>query len=155
VIERLNAVFSEEDLADPETGQYLTYNKASGVLITGNEDAAGHVLWAMQELGFTVPPNANAYWVGEAGPGASYVEAGGERHLYTNKTLVYTVHNLTYFARLLRDNPIPTNLKELGERAEAVSDPEEEEEERPEAGPDGRTAPSGLLWHNQSGGTSP
>lgn len=127
--ERLNALVHEDDLSDPNTGQYLTYNKVAGALITGNEDgaheAAGHILWTMQELGFTVPPNANAYWVGEAGPGPSYVEAGGERYLYTNKLVLYTVHNLAFFARLLRDNPITTNLKELEEKANEQSDPAE------------------------------
>ena len=125
VIERLDALFHEKDLSDPETGQYLTYNKVAGAIITGNEDGAHesvrHILWAMQEFGFTVPPNVNTYWVGEAGPGPSYIEAGGDKHLFTNKTLLYAVHNLTFFARLLREHPITTNLNELSKRAEGQS----------------------------------
>lgn len=78
---------------------------------TGNEDGAhevtGYLLWAMQEFGFTVPPNVNAYWVGEAGPGPSYIEAGGEKHEYTHKTLRFMVHNLIYFAQLLKKIPFP------------------------------------------------
>ncbi len=81
----------------------------------------------MQELGFTIPPNVNAYWVGKAGPGPSYIEAGGERFLYTNKLLRFTVHNLLYFARLLKSNPIPTNLKALATDAEKVSNKEKSE----------------------------
>jgi multimeric flavodoxin WrbA len=123
VIERLDALFHETELQDQETGQYLTYNKVAGVLITGNEDGAhsvaAQVLWAMQEFGFTVPPNVNCYWVGEAGPGPSYIEAGGENSVYTNKTLRYTVSNTVWFARLLKNNPIPTNLKKLAEEAES------------------------------------
>jgi hypothetical protein len=49
---------------DEKTGQYFTYNKVVGCLITGNEDGAhscaAQVLWSMQELGYTIPPNVNA-----------------------------------------------------------------------------------------------
>jgi multimeric flavodoxin WrbA len=128
VIERLDALFHESELQDEESGQYVTYNKAGGALVTGNEDGAhsciAQILFALQEFGFVVPPNGNVYWVGPAGPGPSYIEAGGERYLFTNKTLKYMVHNLVYFARLLRDNPIPTNLNKLAEEAKAESDPE-------------------------------
>ena len=117
MIERLDSLFHEEDLADPETGQFLTYNKVAGALVTGNEDGAhssvAQILWAMQEFGFTVPPNANSYWVGPAGPGPSYLEAAGPEWEYTNGKHRYMVRNLVYFAGLLKQNPIPTNLKAL------------------------------------------
>lgn len=129
VIERLDAVFRDEDLIDPANGQYMPYNKVAGCLITGNEDGAhscaAQVLWAMQEVGFTIPPNVNAYWVGKAGGEKDYVEAGGERYLYTNKTLRYMTANLAWFAKLLEQHPIPTNLLEEGKKAEAESDKEE------------------------------
>jgi multimeric flavodoxin WrbA len=125
LIERMDALFHETELQDSENGQYLTYNKVAGVLITGNEDGAhsvaAQVLWAMQEFGFTVPPNVNCYWVGEAGPGPSYIEAGGEKSVYTNKILRFTVSNTTWFAKMLKQNPIPTNLKNLSEKAEKES----------------------------------
>jgi multimeric flavodoxin WrbA len=128
VIERLDAIFHEEELQDPETGQYLTYNKVAGAIVTGNEDGAhscaAQMLWALQELGFTIPPNVNTYWVGPAGPGPSYVEAGGERHLFTNKTMLFMAHNLVYMARLLKEHPIPTNLSQLAAQAQAESDDE-------------------------------
>lgn len=117
VIERLDAIFHEAGFADKKTGQYMTYNKVAGCLITGNEDGAhscaAQVLWSMQELGFTIPPNVNAYWVGLAGGDKDYVEAGGEKYLYTNYTLRWMIANLVYFANLLKSNPIDTNLKEL------------------------------------------
>ena len=69
-----------------------------------------------------MPPNADCYWVGDAGPGPSYIEAGGGRHLYTNRTARYMAHNLVYLAKLLKENPIPTNLKKLDEEAKKVSD---------------------------------
>ncbi|WP_204985969.1 flavodoxin family protein [Mucilaginibacter psychrotolerans] len=121
VIERLDAIFHEEGFADEETGQYFTYNKVAGCLITGNEDGAhscaAQVLWAMQEFGFTIPPNVNAYWVGLAGRGKNYVEADGEKHYFTNQTVRYLVANLMFFAKLLKEHPIDTNLRELDEKA--------------------------------------
>ncbi len=125
LIERLDAIFHDKDLSDPATGQFFTYNKVAGCLITGNEDGAhscaAQVLWAMQESGFTIPPNVNAYWVGMAGAGKDYVEAGGEQWYYTNYTLRYTTANLAWFARLLKANPISTNLNDLKELAKKES----------------------------------
>jgi multimeric flavodoxin WrbA len=123
VIERLDWTYME---GDPETGQYPLYGKVAGVIVTGNEDGAydvcSTILFNLTHLGCTVPPNVDCYWVGDAGPGPSYIEAGGERHLYTNRTVRYMTHNLTYFAKLLKENPIPTNLKKLDEEAKKVSD---------------------------------
>ncbi len=123
VLERLDGTY--EDL-DPVTGQFPLYGKVGGVLITGNEDGAHDVaantLFNLTHLGCTVPPNVDSYWVGPAGPGPSYIEAGGERHLYTNKTVRFMVHNTTFFAKLLKDNPIPTNIRELHSEAAEESD---------------------------------
>lgn len=122
VIERLDGTYEE---ADEKTGQYPLYGKVAGVIVTGNEDGAhnvaGTTLYNLTHLGCTVPPNADCYWVGDAGPGPSYIEAGGDRHPYTNRTARYMVHNLNYMARLLKEHPIPTNLKQLDAEAEKVS----------------------------------
>ncbi|WP_406660109.1 flavodoxin family protein [Methanolobus sp. ZRKC3] len=123
VMERLDGMYEESDHV---TGQFPLYGKVGGVLITGNEDGAHDVaantLFNLTHLGCTIPPNVDSYWVGPAGPGPSYIEAGGERHLYTNKTVRYMVHNLAYFAKLLKDNPIPTNIMELYAEAAEESD---------------------------------
>lgn len=123
VLERLDGTYEEGDI---RSGQYPLYNKVAGVIVTGNEDGAHNVaantLFNLTHLGCAVPPNADSYWVGPAGPGPSYIEAGGERHLYTNRTVRYLVKNTVYLARLLADNPIPTNLKELDEEARGESD---------------------------------
>lgn len=122
VIERLDGTYEE---ADSETGQFPLYGKVAGVIVTGNEDgahqAAATTLFNLTHLGCAVPPNADCYWTGEAGPGPSYIEAGGDRHLYTNKTARYLAHNVAFFARLLKEHPITTNLKELTREAEGVS----------------------------------
>ena len=122
VLERLDGTYDE---ADPKTGQFPLYGKVGGVIVTGNEDgahdAAANTLFNFSHLGCTIPPNVDTYWVGVAGPGPSYIEAGGEKHLYTNKTVRFMVDNLVYFARILKDNPIPTNLNELIEKAKQES----------------------------------
>lgn len=122
VMERLDGTYTD---ADESTGQYPLYGKVAGVIVTGNEDGAhnccAHTLFNLVHLGCTVPPNADCYWVGDAGPGPSYIEAGGDKHLYTNRTARYMAHNLVWCARALRANPITTNLKRLDAEAKEVS----------------------------------
>ena len=122
VLERLDGTYDE---SDPETGQFPLYGKVGGVVITGNEDGAHDVaantLFNLSHLGCTIPPNVDTYWVGDAGPGPSYIEAGGDKHLYTNKTVRYMVNNLVYFANLVKEHPIPTNLRKLYEEAQKES----------------------------------
>jgi multimeric flavodoxin WrbA len=117
VVERLDGTYNETN----DVGQYPLYNKVAGVVVTGNEDgahaSAETTLFNMTHLGCTVPPNADTYWVGEAGPGPSYIEAGGENHPYTRRTSSWCAHNLLHMARILRDNPIPpigNTLKDMG-----------------------------------------
>ena len=107
VIERLDGTYSERN----ERGQYPLYGKVAGVVVTGNEDGAHDVaantLFNLSHLGCTIPPNADTYWVGEAGPGPSFIEAGGADHPYTNRTSRWMSHNLVHVARILRATPIP------------------------------------------------
>ena len=107
VIERLDGTYNERN----EVGQYPLYNKVGGVVITGNEDgahaAAEATLFNLSHLGCTIPPNSDTYWVGDAGPGPSYIEAGGENHAYTQRTTRWMAHNLVHLARMLEANPIP------------------------------------------------
>lgn len=122
VIERIDGSTSEQD---EETGQYPLYNKIGGVLVTGNEDGAkkvsSEVLFSLNHSGCTIPPNSMAYWVGEAGPGPSFIDADGGKHMWTNKNLRFLVSNTVYFARLLKERPIPTNIHKLTEEAKKES----------------------------------
>jgi multimeric flavodoxin WrbA len=94
-----------------EKGQSIFYNKVAGVIITGNEDgaknAARSILYALSHIGFTIPPNVDPYWVGDAGPGPSYIEAGGDEHEFTQKSVKTMSYNLAHFANLLNEHPIP------------------------------------------------
>ena len=72
IIERLYAHSGELN----DKGQWLYYGRVGGCLITGNEDGIKHctsnVLYSLQHIGYSIPPQADAGWIGEAGPGPSY-----------------------------------------------------------------------------------
>jgi hypothetical protein len=97
--------------ATPSPASSPLYGKVAGAIVTGNEDgahdAAATTLFNLSHLGCVVPPNSDCYWVGDAGPGPSYIEAGGDKHLYTNKTARYLAHNLEYMAGLFEGTPHP------------------------------------------------
>lgn len=109
VIERLDGIYEETN----DVGQFPMYGKVAGVAVTGNEDGAhdacGTTLYNLGHLGYTVPPNADTYWVGPAGPGPSFIEAGGETHPYTVRTTKWMAHNLAHVARILKASPIPAD----------------------------------------------
>lgn len=113
VLERLSAHSGDTN----DAGQAIFYNKVGGVVITGNEDgaqaAAKDVIFAMQEFGYTTPPNVNAYWVGEAGPGDSYMDTKQDNE-FTKKNTKMTAYNTMHLARILKEHPIPAkgNLAE-------------------------------------------
>ena len=90
-------------------GQYAYYGRVGGCLITGNEDGVKHcamnVLYSLQHLGYTVPPQADAGWIGEAGPGPSYLDpgSGGPENDFTNRNTTFMTWNLLHLARMLKD----------------------------------------------------
>ncbi|WP_327138817.1 flavodoxin family protein [Nocardia sp. NBC_01327] len=106
VIERLYANSSILN----EAGQYAYYGRVAGCLITGNEDGVKHcamnILYSLQHLGYTIPPQADAGWIGEAGPGPSYLDAGsgGPDNDFTNRNTTFMTWNLLHLARMLKDN---------------------------------------------------
>ncbi|GGF25606.1 8-demethyl-8-aminoriboflavin-5'-phosphate (AFP) synthase RosB [Halobacillus andaensis] len=106
-MERLNGSSGETN----EKGQAIYYNKVAGVVITGNEDGAKHVasslLYGLSHLGFVIPPNADAYWVGEAGPGPSYLEEGGQENEFTKKHVEMLAYNTMHLAKIFKEHPIP------------------------------------------------
>ncbi|QZH74903.1 MAG: flavodoxin family protein [Erythrobacter sp.] len=109
-IERLYAHSGEMN----EKGQYRFYGKVGGCVITGNEDGIKHVgmgvLYSLQHIGFTIPPQADCGWVGEAGPGPSYgdEQEGSERRVgfdneFTQRNTTFMAFNLLHAARMLKD----------------------------------------------------
>jgi multimeric flavodoxin WrbA len=103
VIERLYAGSSQLN----ERGQYAYYGKVGGALITGNEDGIKHcamnILYSLQHIGYTIPPQADAGWIGEAGPGPSYLDpgSGGPENDFTNRNTTFMTWNLMHLAAML------------------------------------------------------
>jgi multimeric flavodoxin WrbA len=95
-----------------EHGQYAYYGRVGGCLVTGNEDGIKHVamnvLYSLQHLGYTIPPQADAGWIGEAGPGPSYGDLVDGRTVgvdndFTNRNTTFMTWNLLHLARMLKD----------------------------------------------------
>jgi len=92
-----------------EQGQYAYYGRVGGCLVTGNEDGVKHcamnVLYSLQHLGYVIPPQADAGWIGEAGPGPSYLDpgSGGPENDFTNRNTTFMTWNLLHLARLVKD----------------------------------------------------
>ena len=106
VLERMDAMISETK----DDGTYAAYNKVAGVVVTGNEDGAHHVIsevaGALIDIGFTVPGQAWTYWNRGPGPGPSYTETD-EGHEWSESTGRVMAANLVAVARALATNPLP------------------------------------------------
>lgn len=106
VIERLYASSGELN----EDGQYAYYDRVGGCIVTGNEDGVKQVstsvLYALQHIGYLLPPQADAGWIGEAGPGPSYLDegSGGPENDFTQRNTTFLTWNLMHMARMLKDN---------------------------------------------------
>jgi multimeric flavodoxin WrbA len=106
VIERLDSL-DEEYIA---SGRSALYNKVAGVVITGSEDGAlsvlGTIMMVLTFMGFTLPPECCAYWVGEVG----VPPALDREHRLANQATPHmaknVARNLLYYAQLLRMHPL-------------------------------------------------
>lgn len=110
VIERLYGFSSELN----KEGQYAYYGKVGGCVVTGNEDGIKHcamnLLYSLQHLGYVIPPQADAGWIGEAGPGPSYLDegSGGPENDFTNRNTTFMTWNMMHLAKTLQQtNGIP------------------------------------------------
>ncbi|NND42215.1 MAG: flavodoxin family protein [Silicimonas sp.] len=109
LIERLYAMSGKLN----DKGQSIFYGKAGGSVITGNEDGIKHcamtIGFALSHLGYTIPPQADCGWIGEAGPGASYGDEldDGSRawfdNEFTQRNTTIMSWNLMHLARILKD----------------------------------------------------
>ena len=61
------------------------------------------MLYTLQHIGYTIPPQADAGWIGEAGPGPSYLDpgSGGPENDFTNRNTAFMTWNLMHLAKLL------------------------------------------------------
>lgn len=104
VVERL---YSESGKLN-DKGQYVYYGRVGGCIVTGNEDGVKHcamsTLYSLQHLGYSIPPQADAGWIGEAGPGPSYndPDSGGPENEFTQRNTTFMTWNLMHLARILK-----------------------------------------------------
>lgn len=114
LIERLYSMSGETN----DKGQYLFYGKVGGCIITGNEDGVKHcamgILYSLQHVGYSIPPQADAGWIGEVGPGPSYGDTSwkgkkldkpvGADSDFTNRNTTFMTYNLLHLAAMLKAN---------------------------------------------------
>jgi multimeric flavodoxin WrbA len=105
-LERMDALFSETD----DQGRTLGMGKVAGVVVTGNEDGAHHIVGtvaqALIDIGFTVPGQAWTYWHLGPGPGPNYTETP-QAHDYSDRVGRNAARNLAAVARALAATPWP------------------------------------------------
>jgi multimeric flavodoxin WrbA len=105
-LERMDALLSETD----DEGRPVAYNRVAGVVVTGNEDGAHHVIseiaGGLIDIGFTVPGQAWTYWNMGPGPGPSYLDSD-HGHDWSKTTGETAAQNLLAAARALAAQPLP------------------------------------------------
>jgi multimeric flavodoxin WrbA len=105
VLERMDAMISETD----DQGTPVAYNKVAGVVVTGNEDGAHHVIseicGALGDIGYTIPGQAWTYWNMGPGPGPDYSDTD-HGHEWSHKTAGTMAGNLFAVASALKANPV-------------------------------------------------
>lgn len=105
-MERMDAMLSETD----DDGLPVAYNRVAGVVVTGNEDGAHHIVACVSQelidIGYTVPGQSWTYW--NKGPGPGDEEYGNsEETEWSDRTGRAAAANLLAVARALEANPIP------------------------------------------------
>jgi multimeric flavodoxin WrbA len=106
VLERMDAMLSETDAE----GRPVAYGRVAGVVVTGNEDGAHHVIseisGALVDIGYTIPGQSWTYW--HLGPGAGPDYLDDQRgHEWSAKTAKAMAGNLFAAATALREHPLP------------------------------------------------
>jgi multimeric flavodoxin WrbA len=106
VLERMDALVAETD----EQGRPFAYNRVGGIVVTGHEDGAHHVIAevarSLIDIGYTVPGQAWTYWNMGPRPGPSYLETDHE-HDWSERTGRTAAANLVAVARALAEGPMP------------------------------------------------
>jgi multimeric flavodoxin WrbA len=105
VLERMDALLADAD----DDGRPVAYNRVAGVVVTGNEDGAHHVIseiaGGLIDIGFTVPGQAWTYWNKGPGPGPSFLETD-EGHDWSRTTGEAAAQNLFAVASALSGKPM-------------------------------------------------
>ncbi len=106
VLERIDAFIEELD----DNSRMKTFGKVGMVVVVGNEDGAHHVAaeiyQALNDLGFSLPPTAVTYWVGEAMTGKEYSELDKPPEKVATATAMEAA-GASHLAKVLKANPYP------------------------------------------------
>ena len=106
VIERFDALDEEYHAS----GRSALYNKVAGIVVTGSEDGAlqtmGSIMMVLMWMGFTLPPECAAYWVGEVGFPPADDREKRLRNKATKNMAKNMARNLVYYAQLLKEHPL-------------------------------------------------
>jgi multimeric flavodoxin WrbA len=106
-LERMDALLSE---TYPDSDLPIAYNRVAGVVVTGNEDGAHHVITevagALIDIGYTIPGQAWTYWNRGPGPGNEEWLNTDERE-WTTTTARTAAANLASVASALQATGIP------------------------------------------------
>ncbi len=105
-LERMDAFLEETD----DKGRMVSYGRVAAVAVVGNEDGAHHtsaeIYQALNDIGFTIAPNAVAYWVGEAMGSTNFVDLPDVPDVVTT-TIDRLARNTVHLARLIMESPFP------------------------------------------------
>ncbi|NSY14798.1 flavodoxin family protein [Agrobacterium vitis] len=105
-LERMDAFLDETD----DQGRMVSYGKVAAVAVVGNEDGAHHVsaevFQALNDVGFTIPANAVAYWVGEAMGSTNFVDLD-ETPEEVETMVSMLARNTAHLAGLLKNSQYP------------------------------------------------
>jgi multimeric flavodoxin WrbA len=120
-IERLDALDEEYHAS----GRSALYNKVAGIVITGSEDGAlatmGSIMMVLTWMGFTLPPECAAYWVGEVGFPPADDRARRLRNPACPTMAMNLARNLVFYAQLLKAHPLAPGVVRVGPIHEPVA----------------------------------
>ncbi|WP_423142041.1 flavodoxin family protein [Parablastomonas sp. CN1-191] len=106
VLERMDSFLYDTDAK----GRMKSYGKVAVAAIVGNEDgahfSAAQLFQSLNDTGWTIPPVAACYWVGEAMGSTDFKDLPKTPDKVT-ETAKMTTANAAHLARLLKDAPFP------------------------------------------------
>lgn len=102
----MDAILSETD----DQGRTWVMGKVAGVVVTGNEDGAHHIVATVSQplidIGYTVPGQSWTYWHLGPGPGPDYTETP-QAHDYSDRVGRNAARNLAWVASALKAASAP------------------------------------------------
>jgi multimeric flavodoxin WrbA len=106
VLERMDAFLEETD----HEGRMVSSGRVAAVAVVGNEDGAHHLsaelFQALNDVGFSLAPNAVAYWIGEAMGSTNFIDLEKVPEVVTHAVKMLA-RSAAHLARVLKSNAYP------------------------------------------------